>query len=257
MWQKANHYLPWIVAVGLALGVANFAMGVWPTLGRSMVLQVVISFLIGYPLLLLAFSEEKLLPAAWPDWARQASMAGLFFLVGILGGEGQRLADYLLFSEGPYRLLSAPGTSTFNGILSIIIGWMTLLVARRQVPRPVEEAMSISPDLPPSKIPIRKGESTTLYPLEEVCFFEAYDNYSFLHDIHGERLLCNYSLAFLETRLADQFLRVHRSYLINPERVGRISPHLKGRYVIEFSAGGPQITSSASYSEKVKALIRL
>lgn len=257
MLQKANHYLPWIVAVGLALGVANFALGVWPTLGRSIALQLVISFLIGYPLLLLAFREEKLTPLTWPMWARQLGVGGLFFLVGVLGGEGQQLADFLLFKEVSYRPFSTPGLSIFNGILSVIIGWMTLSLARRQVPTTDVKAADLDPDLPPSKIPIRRGESTALYPLEEVCFFEAYDNYSFLHDIHGERLLCNYSLAFLEERLAGRFLRVHRGYLINPERVGQISPHLKGRYVIEFSGVDHRITSSATYRDQVKGLIRL
>ncbi|MEM9525497.1 MAG: LytTR family DNA-binding domain-containing protein [Bacteroidota bacterium] len=189
--------------------------------------------------------------------AASAWYRNTFFLVGILGGEGQQLADYLLFEETSFRPFSHPGVSIFNGILSVIIGWMTLSLARRQVPREDVKAAQVAPEIPPHKIPIRKGESTMLYPLEDVCFFEAYDNYSFLHDIHGERMLCNYSLAFLEERLANQFIRVHRSYLINPERVGRISPHLKGRYVIEFSTRDQQITSSASYSEKVKALIRL
>ncbi|MEM9525496.1 MAG: hypothetical protein AAGA31_02755 [Bacteroidota bacterium] len=76
--QRANKYLPWIFAVGLALGVANYALGIWPSLGRSMVLQLVISYLIGYPLLLLAFAEEKLTPVSWPQWLRQLGIGTLF-----------------------------------------------------------------------------------------------------------------------------------------------------------------------------------
>lgn len=107
-------------------------------------------------------------------------------------------------------------------------------------------------------IPIKKGEAIFLYKPSQVIYFEAYDNYSYLYDLKGDKHLCDYSLKALETRLGDNFLRVHRSYVINRDHIQQITPFVKGRYVITFKDGnGTSITSSRSYAEEIKALIRL
>ena len=109
-----------------------------------------------------------------------------------------------------------------------------------------------------TKVPLKKGDTVILKSLEDVTYFEAYDNYSFLHDLDGNRSLCGYSLAYLETRLDARFLRVHRKYLLNTERVSGIAPHLKGRFVITFTdAKKSSLISSAGFSDEVKALFKI
>ncbi|MEM6801010.1 MAG: LytTR family DNA-binding domain-containing protein, partial [Bacteroidota bacterium] len=79
-----------------------------------------------------------------------------------------------------------------------------------------------------------------------------------LYDMEGKKSLGTDPLAFLEKRLPDNFLRAHRKYLINKMLIHQIKPHLKGRYVIEFKdKGNSSITSSQSYTEAIKSLIRL
>ena len=107
-------------------------------------------------------------------------------------------------------------------------------------------------------IPIRKGENILLYPTAEILFFEAYDNYAFLFDFEGKKHLCNYSLLHLEKKLAPDFLRVHRKYLVNKHQIAQFKPHLKGRFVIEFkNKHKTTITSSSSYTHVIKSLMKL
>ena len=47
-FKIANQNLPWILLIGFALGFANYFLGLWPTLGQSLVQQVTISLVVGY-----------------------------------------------------------------------------------------------------------------------------------------------------------------------------------------------------------------
>jgi hypothetical protein len=247
--------------VGLALGLANYSLGIYESLGRSMVLQVIISLLIGYPLLVLGHNAGRYWPKGTPVFHQYLVLLPTFFLLGLLATEGQLLADHLLFNNLAYHPFQAGGVYLFNGILTGILGLMTNNW-RPEVPKSVEEDPVFAPTIPPAetltKIPLRKGETTAFVQLEDIIYFEAYDNYSFLYDIDGQRSLCNYSLAYLSERLDGRFLRVHRKYLINTDRIAGITPHLKGRYVITFTdSQSSSIRSSAGYTDQVKALLQL
>lgn len=226
-----------------------------------MVLQVIISILIGYPLLVLGHNVGRYWPKDTPVIRQYLVLLPIFFLLGLLATEGQLLADHLLFNNQAYHPFQAGGVYLFNGILTCILGLMSNNW-QPEVPKPAVAPLVETPTIPPAetltKIPLRKGETTAFMPLEDIIYFEAYDNYSFLYDREGQRSLCNYSLAYLSERLNDRFLRVHRKYLINTDQIAGITPHLKGRYVITFTdAQSSSIRSSASYTNSVKALLQL
>lgn len=257
---SANRQIWLIILVGLALGLANYFLGVYESLGRSMVLQVIISFLIGYPLIVLGHNAGKFWPEGTPVFRQYAMIIPVFFLLGVIATEGQLLADYLLFGNEDYRPFEAGGIYLFNGILSVVLGLMP--VSWRPTPPSAEVGDPQATEIPQpealTRIPIRKGETTVFISLEDIIYFEAYDNYSFLYDADGQRSLCSYSLLHLESRLDDRFLRVHRKYLINTSRIKGITPHLKGRYVISFAdTQNSSVRSSAGFTEEVKALLKL
>jgi hypothetical protein len=250
-----------ILLVGLALGLANYSLGLYESLGRSMVLQVIISLLIGYPSLVLGHNASRYWPEGTPAYRWQLWLLPVFFLLGLLATEGQLLADHLLFNVQDYHPFQAGGVYLFNGILSSILGLMLNSWHPEAQVSAAEDPVN-APETPRpeilTKIPLRKGETTAFIPLEDITYFEAYDNYSFLYDSDSQRTLCNYSLVHLESRLDDRFLRVHRKYLINTDQIAGITPHLKGRYVITFTdTQSSSIRSSAGYTDSVKALLRL
>lgn len=255
MFTVANRYLWLILLIGLALGVANYALGVWDALGRSILLQVIISLAIGYPSIVLTMSGKDFFPSIPLRWQRLLLIGGILFLIGCLATEIQALADFLLFGIEAYRPLSSGGIYLFNGILSLILGLAMSqgFTTKAETAQPEEN----DDDASLNKIPLKQGEGTILFPVRDILYFEAYDNYSFLYDLQGKKHLCNYSLAYLEERLTGKLLRVHRKYLVNPDRISKITPHLKGRFLIEFPGLDQHINSSASYGGVVKGLLKL
>lgn len=265
-FNKTNEYLPWILLVGLALGVANYSLGAWSTLGQSLVQQVAISFVIGYGLLLVVYSSLDQNKEGDSDYKEYGLLILFFALVGILGTEVEGVVRTYAFQQGEYQVLNFQGNHLFNMILSSILGFMTFNWVKfkektheeRELPIPPNSETFNTSEEPLNTIPIRQGEAIVLHPLAKIIYFEAYDNYSFLFDLDGKKHLCNYSLLFLEKKLEGNFLRVHRKYLINKNQIAQIKPHLKGRFVIEFKdKSKSSITSSTTYSEVIKSLIKL
>ena len=72
--------------------------------------------------------------------------------------------------------------------------------------------------------------SPTLVPLEEVCYFEASDKRSIACSRDGRQEICNKLLRELEPLLPRNYLRVHRSFILNTREVERVSARASGRY---------------------------
>ncbi len=263
-FKQANKYLSSILLIGIALGVANFSLGFWPTLGQSLLQQVLISFIIGYSLLLVVTNASQWFSSVTSDINKYLILLACFFFIGLLGAEVESLVKSFLFQQTEYHLFNS-GSYLFNGILSSILGfsfynWLfqkeaTIKEAVIQE-QPIPEILH--QETPLTTIPIKQGEKISLHPLSSVLYFEAYDNYSFLFDREGNKQLCNYSLIYLEKKLPANFLRIHRKYLINKEQLLQIQPHFKGRYVLTFKDKGRSVlTSSTSYSDVIKQLTKL
>jgi DNA-binding LytR/AlgR family response regulator len=66
-----------------------------------------------------------------------------------------------------------------------------------------------------------KGELQKI-ELQNILYVEAYDNYCFIHT-RQQKFLVSQTLKYLEEKLpAQQFLRVHRSYIINLDEIKSI-----------------------------------
>jgi len=267
-FQLANKYLPKIVLIGLILGCASYALGIWPTIGQSLFQQVAISLVIGYGLVLLADNLPSLVGSNSSNIMKYGLLFLLSGVIGIIGTEVEELVKCYAFNQGEYQFLSLRGHHFFNIILGAILGYSTLTLIGLK--KETKEQSEISDETAPSQaidnniseslhaIPIRQGESTVLYPIDKVIYFESYDNYSFLFDTEGKKFLCNYSLLHLEKRLVDNFLRVHRKYLVHKDLITKITPQIKSRYTLEFNdIAKSTITSSTSYADVVKSLIKL
>lgn len=261
--KETREYLLWVFLVGVALGIANYALGIWPNIWASLILQVTISMIIGLGLLLVVFNARYWLPSNISPAKRYAILVLLFALIGFIGSEVQGLVQYLIgYGGSDFNLFSGGGTYIFNMILTCIIGFTIYNWVQHTSIDQKEEALeeintNVSTD-PPTSIPVRQGQTTTLHQLDQVLYFAAYDNYAFLYNASGQKLLCNYSLLQLEQKLAPKFIRVHRKYLINKSQIYQIQPHLKGRFSITFKdKKRSSITSSNSYNEVVKNLLQL
>jgi len=77
------------------------------------------------------------------------------------------------------------------------------------------------------RIAVRNGASVTLIPVAKLDYVEAQDDYVCLHS-GGSTHMKQQTIASLESRLDPvAFVRVHRSYVVNLDRVVRIEPYSK------------------------------
>jgi len=83
---------------------------------------------------------------------------------------------------------------------------------------------------------------------------EAEGNYVALHAA-GRRHLVRDTIKSLEGRLDPvKFVRVHRSAIINVDRLRKLQPYFHGEYVITLQ-DGTTLTSSRTYSDRLRALL--
>jgi two-component system, LytTR family, response regulator len=86
---------------------------------------------------------------------------------------------------------------------------------------------------------------------DEIDWIEAAGNYVKLH-VGAESHLFRETMNALESRLdPDIFFRIHRSHIINIERVKELQPWFNGEYVV-FLKNGTRLTLSRGYREKLQ-----
>ena len=111
---------------------------------------------------------------------------------------------------------------------------------------------------PPSqyldRIPVRNGTSVFIIPVGKLDYAEAQDDYVALVS-EGKKHLKQQTIASLEAALdPSRFLRIHRSYIVNLERVAKIEPYGKDTYVAVLAAG-TQLPISRSGHARLRAFL--
>ena len=105
------------------------------------------------------------------------------------------------------------------------------------------------------RLVVRDGQRVTFVPVADIDRIEAAGNYVRLHTGRTS-ILMRESMKAVEARLdPDRFTRVHRSTIVNIDRIAHVEPHFHGEYVLTLR-DGTRLTSSRSYSDRVRALLR-
>lgn len=270
--KKANRFLPHILLVGLGIGSANFIMNGGLNWIQWVIQSLFTSLLIGYTSVLVAINKPWLKININPIWKLYVVMLSIFIIIGFFATEVEHIIRSLIFKSESYQAFSAGKMYLFNGVISAVIGLSifhnnhfvqsgsTKSVEKKlksQSERSLDQKTSSSNDVT-SNIPVKQGDNILLIPIQEIVYFEAYDNYSFVYDVNSKKMLCDYSLLFLEQRLGKKFSRIHRKYLVSEKHIKQIKPYINGRYIIEFSIKGlSSITSSKSYSNTIRSIIKI
>lgn len=253
-----------MLLVGLGIGTANYILNGGLNWIQWIVQSLPTSIIIGYTLVFIGFNKAWFTHYFKTKGKLYLFIFLAFFLAGALATEIEHMIRSLVFRTGPFQPLTAGKMYLFNGIISLILGFGFFQsgLSRSQNPKTpnnhvdiYDEPLNVVDDV--TSVPVKQGESILLIPIANIAYFEAYDNYSFVHTLKGERKLCDYSLGFLEKRLHKKFPRVHRKYIVNENHIKKIKPHSNGRFLIVFHAGLPPITSSKSYSAVIRKLIKM
>lgn len=96
--------------------------------------------------------------------------------------------------------------------------------AGRKSPTAQAPALSASAHPRLERIVVKDGAKVTVVPLDKLDFIQAQDDYVLLR-FEGRSILKQQTLSNFEAQLPpDRFIRIHRSYILNLERLSKIEP---------------------------------
>lgn len=105
-----------------------------------------------------------------------------------------------------------------------------------------------------TRVWVKIKQKLVLLQVQNIDWVEATGDYVTLHTGHQKHLL-NESMQSLEQKLDPQhFLRIHRSTLINLNRIKELQPHFNGEFYITLH-DNTRLKSSRSYREQLKIIL--
>lgn len=106
-------------------------------------------------------------------------------------------------------------------------------------------AEDLSSTLPIMRIVVKDGKGIHIIATDDIRYFEAQDDYVMIYTQSG-RFMKKQTMKSLEVRLnSKQFVRVHRSYIVNVDEIVKIEPYEKESYLL-YLKGNDKIKASAS-----------
>jgi two-component system, LytTR family, response regulator len=135
----------------------------------------------------------------------------------------------------------------------------SLARARERMGRRVPASELAAAARPPSspyleRIVIKDGTRVHILPVAKLDYAEAQDDYVALHS-GGKSFLKQQTISSLETSLdPGRFIRIHRSYIVNLERVARMEPYTKESRVVVLSDGKQLPVSRTGYTRLAELL---
>jgi two-component system LytT family response regulator len=114
---------------------------------------------------------------------------------------------------------------------------------------------AVARNKPVGRVLIRDGAKVHVIASEKIDYIEAQDDYVQIRS-EGKSYLKNQSMAELESQLApEQFLRIHRSYIVNIECVSRIEQATRDSHVAILKDGSRLPISRTGY-QKIRAVVQ-
>jgi two-component system, LytTR family, response regulator len=104
------------------------------------------------------------------------------------------------------------------------------------------------------RIVVKDGARVHIIPVDRLDYAESQDDYVALHS-QGKSYLKEQTISSLEAALdPERFVRIHRSVIVNLERVAKIEPYAKDSRVAVLSDGSQLPVSRAGY-ERLRTLL--
>jgi len=120
--------------------------------------------------------------------------------------------------------------------------------------RPPVELTARPPAERPQRIVVKDGTRVHVIPLDKLDYAEAQDDYIALHS-GGKSYLKQQTIAALEQSLDPvRFVRIHRSAIVNLERVSRIEPYGKESRIAILADGARLPVSRTGYARLLEAM---
>ena len=105
------------------------------------------------------------------------------------------------------------------------------------------------------RLAVKTSSGVTFLKVEDIHWVDAAGNYVRLNTDDGENHLLRETMSALEAKLDPRrFVRVHRSTIVNIDRIREIRAQTHGEHLIIIQ-GGQRLSLSRSYRDRVHDLI--
>lgn len=116
---------------------------------------------------------------------------------------------------------------------------------------PASQLLAKKPDMPQpiNRFVVRKGSALSLIPVDQVRYIEAQDDYIMIYHSEGKALKQE-TMKYCEDNLPQKdFLRIHRSYIVNVSEIKRIEPYGKDNHIAILNSGDKLPVSRSGYQQ--------
>ena len=107
-----------------------------------------------------------------------------------------------------------------------------------------------------NRVVVKEGSNIRIIPVADIHYIEAYDDYVKIFT-EKEMFLKKKTMTYFENVLdTDQFIRVHRSYILQLSQITRIEPLEKDTHIARLRKGGTIPLSKTGYN-RLKTILGL
>jgi DNA-binding LytR/AlgR family response regulator len=147
----------------------------------------------------------------------------------------------------PYRIL----VDTFIYLVAVLSYYLTQAI--HEFKKQSEEIITLQnetsavPEEILNRIAVKKNKEIRFISIQDIQYIEANGDYVLIYTSNG-RFLKDKTMKYLETHLpTDQFVRIHRSFIINIECLVKLELYEKEMYQVELKGGVRLKVSNAGY----------
>ncbi|WP_439182046.1 LytR/AlgR family response regulator transcription factor [Carboxylicivirga taeanensis] len=116
------------------------------------------------------------------------------------------------------------------------------------------DPLTVSQQSQLERIVVKKGTKLEVISLDNLLYIEAHDDYVMLHTAGGHYLKSK-TMKYFEQHLPEnRFVRTHRSYIVNVEKIERLEPYDKDTFLAILNSHCKLKVSRTGY-KKLKALM--
>jgi two-component system LytT family response regulator len=112
----------------------------------------------------------------------------------------------------------------------------------------------VSPSFRYDRIPVKMDNGTALVRVDDVNWAESESNYIRIHTAVTNARIRDTMESFCKRLPTGSFLRIHRSLVVNVDRIVRIEPWANGEYVVVLR-DGTKLKSGRAYGDALRELL--
>jgi len=102
---------------------------------------------------------------------------------------------------------------------------------------------------PLENIAVKTGRKIDMIPVGEILYLKSESDYVMIHTASGRFLKEQTMKQFEQSLPPEQFVRVHRSYMVNVRAISRIERYGKGEHLLILHTGATIRASEAGFRE--------